>query len=97
MMKKLIIGIVIFVFLLAGCTQSAPPKADTPMVEKPQAPVPEEKMEKVPEPAPPLEPAQPTGERTLGEGNNAIKESELPTYNESQDRELEELTKGLEK
>ncbi len=88
----MIIAMALVIFLLVGCTQSPAPKT----TEKP--PVPEKKVEKTtPQPVKEAKPVVKTEEPTLGEGKNAIKESELPTYDASQDKELEELTKGLEK
>lgn len=89
--------------ILFGCAQqqTAPQKNETAQPEDlSKIPVPAPTPQVMPEPigAPADEPpAVVTEDKTLGNGEQAIKESEIPAYNESKDKELEDLMEELDK
>ena len=94
---------VVFSVFLFGCAQqAAPEKNETDLPEDlskipppTAAPIPTPQIAPEPVGAPTEQPPTAAQDRTLGKGNQTIKESEIPAYNESQDKELEKLMEEL--
>lgn len=89
-MKLLFFGMLVFSILLFGCVSKTDSKTEVApeetkvadVVEKPKTEVVPEVMKKE---------EVKTDEKTLGTGKQAIKESEIPEYDKSADKKLEDL------